>query len=252
MPIVMNKRIGETPLQCLDRLRVEKPELAEKVAGVQIPLTYAGRLDPIAEGVLIVLVGEECKDRQKHIDLPKKYEAEILWQFETDSYDILGKIVKKSPIMVDIEKAHRVINNLKGVFNQKYPPFSSKPVRGKPLFLWAREGKLDQIENWPSQNIQIDEAVVQSTQEIVGSDLFEKIKKQIENVKGDFRQAEILVDWSEVLESNIKSYPVTKVSIACSSGTYVRGLAHSLGAAMGCGAVVLSLKRVAVGDFKLI
>ena len=252
MPIVMNKRIGETPLQCLDRLRIEKPELAEKVGGVLIPLTYAGRLDPIAEGVLVVLVGEECKDRHKHLSLPKKYEAEILWQFETDTYDVLGKIVKKSPIMIDTEKAHKVINNLKGVFNQKYPPFSSKPIGGKPLFLWAREGKLDSIKNWPSQDIQIEEAKVESTEEVVGVDLFEKIKSLIEPVKGDFRQAEILADWASVLESNIKPFFVTKVTIACSSGTYIRGLAHSLGGVMGCGAVVLTLKRVSVGDYTLI
>ena len=53
------KNIGETPLECLERIRLEygKPK--------DIPMTYAGRLDPMAEGLLIILVGDDCKDKEK-------------------------------------------------------------------------------------------------------------------------------------------------------------------------------------------
>ena len=58
---VLNKEIGETPLECMERFRLSK--------GLDplLPMTYAGRLDPMAEGVLLVLVGEECKNKDKYL-----------------------------------------------------------------------------------------------------------------------------------------------------------------------------------------
>ena len=60
MSIVIYKKVGETPLEALDRLRKIKPEYREET------LSYAGRLDPVAEGVMLVLVGEECKNKEKY------------------------------------------------------------------------------------------------------------------------------------------------------------------------------------------
>ncbi len=84
--ISIYKKLGETPLECLNRLRLEKPDYKEAV------LSYAGRLDPMAEGVLLVLVGEENKNREKYLSLSKTYIVEILWGIETDTYDLLGRV----------------------------------------------------------------------------------------------------------------------------------------------------------------
>ena len=54
--ILVNKQIGETPLEALEKVR------REHGFDANLPMTYAGRLDPMAEGLLIVLVGEECKN----------------------------------------------------------------------------------------------------------------------------------------------------------------------------------------------
>src|SRR5690606_34034568 len=79
------KNLGETPLECIERFRAEHPEYAET------KMTYLGRLDPMAEGLLLVLAGN-TKDREKYLALDKTYEFEVLWSFETDTYDTLGLV----------------------------------------------------------------------------------------------------------------------------------------------------------------
>src|SRR3989344_64050 len=80
------KRLGETPRERLERLRLEKPLYENEV------LSYAGRLDPMAEGVLLTLVGPENKRRDEYLNLSKEYVVDILFGFSTDTYDVLGKI----------------------------------------------------------------------------------------------------------------------------------------------------------------
>ncbi|KKR79021.1 MAG: tRNA pseudouridine synthase B [Candidatus Nomurabacteria bacterium GW2011_GWA2_40_9] len=86
--ILLNKKEGETPLSALSLFR-DKHKIYK-----DIPMTYAGRLDPMASGLLIILAGEECKNKEKYLNLDKEYEFEILFGFQTDTYDILGKITK--------------------------------------------------------------------------------------------------------------------------------------------------------------
>ena len=74
-PIAIYKKIGQTPLMALENLRFENPEW------VDLPMTYAGRLDPTAEGLLLVLVGEDCKEKDKYLGLSKEYELSILFGF---------------------------------------------------------------------------------------------------------------------------------------------------------------------------
>ena len=86
MESVLNlyKERGETPLERIERFRKTHPEYRK------LPMSYAGRLDPMAEGVLLVLVGEENRNRETHLSLTKKYEFDVLFGFATDTYDVLG------------------------------------------------------------------------------------------------------------------------------------------------------------------
>lgn len=110
-------------------------------------LGYAGRLDPMAEGVLVVLVGDENKRREAYLSLNKEYIVEILFGFETDSYDMLGLAPSS---LAGQEKNTDVLKSYLGSFvdvhDQEYPPYSSKTVVGKPLFVWAREGNIGTIK----------------------------------------------------------------------------------------------------------
>src|ERR1700749_2760200 len=81
------KKLGETPRERLERLRIQKPHYAHEV------LSYAGRLDPMAEGVLLCLVGSANKRRELYLDMSKEYKLDVLFGFSTDTYDILGRIM---------------------------------------------------------------------------------------------------------------------------------------------------------------
>ncbi len=86
--VILNKKEGETPLQALERLRSSNSKYKDA------KMTYAGRLDPMASGLLIILIGDEVKNKEKYLKLNKEYEFEVLFGFATDTYDILGKVVK--------------------------------------------------------------------------------------------------------------------------------------------------------------
>ena len=248
------KKIGETPLECLNRLREHYPEYKD------VPLSYAGRLDPMAEGVLLVLVGEDNKKREKYLSLNKEYTANILFGFTTDTYDILGlnhlpQAGDRPDILFDQnvlgKRLCEVLKKFTGKFLQTYPPYSSKTVDGRPLFEWARSDELNKIQI-PSREVEINSITLENYKMIDKAELHKLIKKKIALVKGDFRQKEILQCWEKALgQSKTKNFPVAQIKIKCSSGTYVRSLAHSLGETLGTGALALSIIRTRIGQYDI-
>jgi len=271
--IVLNKKEGETPLLALENFRGKNPEY------LNVSMTYAGRLDPMASGVLVILVGEEIKNKEKYLGLDKKYDFSVLFGFSTDTYDILGKVVGKSlsnklffgkqelalplrasrpgPSKSLLPRSEHIIslikNNLKyfkGKLKQKYPIYSSKTVNGKPLFSYARKGESVEI---PERDIFIKKIDFKNIRKISGEKLFVNIKKRIKNVKGDFRQKEILKIWQNKLlgQKSQKEFYIAEFKINCTSGTYVRGLANSLGEKLNIPALAFSIKRTKVGKFHI-
>jgi tRNA pseudouridine(55) synthase len=222
------KKEGETPLEAIEKFRKENVRFGDQ------KMTYAGRLDPMAEGVLLVLVGEECKNKDEYLGLDKEYEFEILWGFQTDTYDTLGipKIntrFKHSDILENVG----MLEKMKGKFRQKYPPYSSMTVKGKQLFQWAREERLTEIEI-PDAEIEIYEAEFLGNRKIEKEELLKNILSRIDKVAGDFRQEEIKKEWKNILNNNLdvrvpSEFVISKFRIKCSSGTYVRGVANELG-----------------------
>src|SRR3989344_725904 len=86
MKLVLNiyKKAGETPLEVINCLKLRCPEYKS------VKITYAGRLDPLAKGAIILLAGNAIHKKENYLKLDKEYEAEILLGFETDTYDVLG------------------------------------------------------------------------------------------------------------------------------------------------------------------
>ena len=90
--LLLNKDVSETPLECLERFRGENPEYAN------IKMTYAGRLDPMASGLLVVLAGGMVQKKEEFLKLPKTYEATVVLGIESDTFDCLG-IVARPPLL---------------------------------------------------------------------------------------------------------------------------------------------------------
>lgn len=251
---LVNKKEGQTPLESLEVFRVKN-----KIP-LDVPLTYAGRLDPMAEGLLILLSGENCKNKQKYLDLDKEYEFQVLFGFATDTYDILGKITKGNPLQTtkgyplwkeELEKLiQENLKFFKGKIIQKYPMYSSKTVGGKPLFTYARENKEVEI---PEREVFVKNIKYLKINKISNTNLLKKIENRIAKVKGDFRQKDILKIWNNVLNSDKtpKHFFIASFSVKCSSGTYVRSIANNLGEQIGIPSLAFYIKRTKIGKYRI-
>jgi tRNA pseudouridine55 synthase len=243
------KERGETPLECIERFRKENPEYKN------LPLSYAGRLDPMAEGVLLVLAGEANKKREEYLNLDKEYTFDVLFGFATDTYDVLGVMADavtrtshkpvRSPLLMEY------IAQMPGERTQKYPPFSSKPLEGKPLFVHARKGDLTKFD-LPEHKIEIFSTSLVGMKRVNDTDLLAEVERLIALVKGDFRQERILHLWRDTLRVLYgMTFDIATISIHCSSGTYVRSLANELGEQLGIPALAMRILRTRVGKYKV-
>ncbi len=247
---ILYKKEGETPLEALGRFRRAHNKENKKYSPVK--MTYAGRLDPMASGLLILLAGEETKKKEEYLNLEKEYEFEVLFGFATDTYDILGKVTTATKKLVTKVELEKLINeNMKhytGKFIQKYPMYSSKTVKGKQLFEYAREGEEVEV---PEKEVTVKQLKFLKLRKINNTRLLENIEKRIMKVNGDFRQKEILNIWRKKLGTQKPAdYYIAGFKIHCSSGTYVRGISDSLGKNMGISALAFSIERTKIGKWK--
>lgn len=237
------KNLGETPHEAILRYKNDHPEHKD------LTMTYAGRLDPMAEGVLLVLSDDLVFEKDKYLDLPKTYEFEILWGFETDTLDMLGLVQKFESYKVESEKIRKYLEKSLGKFEQIYPVYSSRPVNGKSLFQWAREGRISEIDI-PKHEVELYEAEYLSRRTISKEDLLKDIENKVGLVQGDFRQKEILEKWREVLkESNKEEFVIDKVKVVVSSGFYIRQFIHDIAESFGTEAVTFHIKRTKIGKY---
>ena len=217
------KNLGETPLACLERFRDENPEYSGE------KMTYAGRLDPMAEGLLIALVGEECKKKDEYLGLDKEYVFEVLLGIQSDTYDILGIPNFCKPKTFGLEK-------FIGKKFQEYPPYSSR------TFQTARDGVDFEA---PVKEVEIYNIEKLEEREILGKEILTEVLGKIDLVHGDFRQEEIKSAWKKILENSPDKFRVLKIKVTCSSGTYVRSICNELGG------LAYSIKRTKVGYYTL-
>lgn len=242
---LLYKRLGETPNQCLMRFKMHNPEISA------LPMTYAGRLDPLAEGLLLVLSGDEIQNKNVYLDLKKSYLFEILWGFSTDTSDVLGIVTKNEisiPTTIEVKKS---LENFVSKFQQKYPAYSSKTINGVPLLEWARSGKLHEIEI-PSHEVEIFEIEHINRRHILGVDLLNEVKAKIKSVIGDFRQKEILNRWIEILVNNLeKEFIIDQILMTVSSGFYVRQFVSDFADTFDAKAIAFHIKRNHIGDFNV-
>lgn len=237
------KQRGETPLECIQRFAKKTPELKKQ------KMTYLGRLDPLAEGVLLMASGEDVKRKEEFLELDKKYDFAALFGFATDTYDILGKIMRVENLKNFSENEIRKAASIYvGEREQKYPEYSSKMIARKKNEAISMETT--------SKKITIYEIQFHGLDTLNGKELFGRLLMDISRVKGDFRQHEILTLWKEMIFGSgnrpSRQYYLGRFSAHVSSGTYIRSLVNDMGNTLGCGATTLSIKRVRVGDYGIV
>lgn len=172
---------------------------------------HTGTLDPLASGVLTLVLGRAARLAQFLSGAEKEYDAQIRLGLETNTYDITGQPRTSraaSPVdSLNQPQIEKVLQEFRGSYLQKPPPFSAKKIGGTRAYALARRGVPVQPRSSP---------VLVSRLELTG-----------------FR--------GNVLE----------LSMTCSAGFYVRSLAHDVGARLGTGACLQALRRLRTGDFRL-
>ncbi len=189
--LVLNKPSGPTSARCLSGIK----RLGQKKIG------HAGTLDPMASGVLLVLLGHATKI-SGHLmsDGNKVYKGCLRLGQQTDTWDVEGNVVAENTWEHLTEGAVRTaILEWQNLYEQNVPPYSAAKHQGKPLYKLARLGK--------------------------------KTPEKVKDIK---------ILRVEVLDIAL---PYASFRVECSSGTYIRSLAHSLGIRLGCGAVLTELTR---------
>ncbi len=129
----VNKPSG---ISSYDVIRRIKPILQSS-----IPLGHAGTLDPLASGVLLVLLAEATKVSRFLLNLPKEYVAGVLFGKQTDTDDITGKVLSEQPVDgLTRERLQDCLARFTGEIEQVPPAFSALKQDGQPLYRLARKG----------------------------------------------------------------------------------------------------------------
>lgn len=250
------KPIGLTPLQALEAFRKQ----AKLPAGLK--MSYAGRLDPLAEGVLILICGDRLKQKDKFLNLNKTYKAKILFGVSTDTFDLMGKILKVDGKLPETQQIKKELKNLIGNIILPIPPYSSVPINGKPSFMHARAGELS-LKNIQSREMKILKITFKGYKTISAQAVLKSAQQKIDKVSGDFRQKEILKLWTKHLSpgfrfkdrndtcSKFVNFKILNLEVSCASGTYIRSIAQSLGERLSCPALLYHLTRQKVGPYNI-
>jgi tRNA pseudouridine55 synthase len=197
--LVINKPKGKTSHDVVDAVR--------HLAGFR-QIGHLGTLDPLATGVLVLLLGRATRLVQFYAGRRKRYAAGFRFGFATDTYDSDGEAQEPDAApALDAATLEKFASERTGRFEQMPPSFSAKKVKGRPAYELAR-------------------------------------KKQIV----DLKPVEV-----EIYEYKLKEIDgsIARFVIECSSGTYIRSLAHEMGQKLGCGAHLAEITRTAVGEFSM-
>jgi tRNA pseudouridine55 synthase len=202
--LVIDKPGGMTSHDVVNRLR--------KICGER-SIGHLGTLDPMATGVLPLLLGKYTRLAQYFSSAEKSYSGTIRFGFATDTYDAEGqpagedRFAELDPPLT-LDSARSIATRFHGDVEQMPPAFSAKKIAGTPAYKLAREGKPVELK---AVTIHI------ASFEIVSLDGAE-----------------------------------ASFTMSVSAGGYVRSVAHELGQDLGCGAHLSSLRRTQAGVFTLV
>ena len=196
--IILDKPKGITSFGAVARVR---RICSEKKCG------HSGTLDPMATGVMTVVLGGATRFCELLPNHDKEYLATFRLGITTDTLDITGKIISESPVTATKDDVVVALESFTGEISQLPPMYSAVSVNGQRLYDLARQG------------IEIERQARKVM--IYSADLFEH-------------------------DENTHEY---KISVSCSSGTYIRTLIDDIGKKLGCGAVLTELRRTRANGF---
>ena len=220
--LVVDKPAGLTSHDVVARMR---RVLREKAIG------HTGTLDPMATGVLLLVLGKATRLARFLTASDKSYDARVRLGFATDTADAMGRAV--GPVsewpMPSREAIDAALEQFRGTFMQQPPAFSAKKIDGQRSYKLARARAADARlqpsrydgPDLPDQPAPPDPPALPAPASVTTHRL------EIVSIEAD----------------------TLALSVVCSAGFYVRSLAHDLGAQLGTGGHLTALRRTTTGGF---
>ncbi len=237
MFVLINKPLGWTSFDVVAYIRQQIYTQEKKVglpaeARRRAKVGHAGTLDPFATGLLIVGVGREATKRLDEFQkLPKTYVATLKLGYVSDTFDKTGTITKYEKNISKILSKYD--NKFISYFIRIFCKQINLTLENINLVLKKFTGKQKQLPP------------MFSAKKVKGQRLYKLARKGI-TIKRKKNNIEIFA--IKILAYN---YPLLKIEINCSSGTYIRSLANDIGKKLGVGAYCEELERTAIGEYKL-
>ena len=201
--VLVDKPEGLTSAEVVRRLKRKLPPRTK--------IGHAGTLDPLATGLLIVLVGRATRLQSVFLESSKSYQGVLRLGLRTDTDDITGEVIERVEDLLSTDDLKQKLPKLREQFLGNHlqvpPQFSAVQVDGERSYQRARRGE-----------------------------------------KTELKAREIIV---EELELEVLTAETMAIKVRASKGTYVRALARDIGKALGVGACLESLRRTASGDLYL-
>ena len=200
--IIINKNQGYTSHDIVHKIK----KISKEKVG------HTGTLDPMAQGVLPILIGKATQCSKYLINHDKIYKVKLKLGIKTDTADSEGNIIEKteiSPEILNEQKILQAINSMKGKQEQIPPIYSAIKVNGKKLYEYARKGQ--EVEIKP-------------------------------------RQIEI---YNINLNNIDKENKIIEYTVNCSKGTYIRSLCEDIAKKLGTIGYMENLIRLKAGEFSI-
>ena len=224
--IILDKPVGLGSTQAVAAV---KRNLREAGYG-KVKAGHGGTLDPLAEGVLPIAVGEATKLAGRMLDASKIYEFVLRFGEETDSLDLEGQVTATSEVRPSLDEVEAVLPRFTGPIRQVPPAFSALKVGGKRAYDLARAGEDVELA---VRNVEIFSLSVRA--EPVEALLFSSEEK----------------DGPSTSSGRTGLVEEARFTAHVSKGTYIRSLARDIAHALGTVGHVTMLRRVKAGPFTL-
>ena len=241
---------------------------------------HAGTLDPLATGILLVCIGDACKQAQRLQDHDKEYVARVRFGATTPSYDLEKDVDRRFPFEhITADAVRSVLPAFLGEQEQVAPLFSAKSVDGVRAYELARKlyraGRFSELDAAALDTLQRNKICISELELLEMGEAHAPESSLRDPSHASFplgidcgplplTRPRVATDSGvcaspistassriNVADTSALGLPEAVIRIACSKGTYIRAFARDLGEALGSGAHLSGLIRSRSGDFRI-
>jgi tRNA pseudouridine55 synthase len=203
---------------------------------------HTGTLDPLATGLLVLLVGHATRLSQFLVTDEKEYVADVRLGLATPTYDAQGLDSKdggpRPEVGVTPEQVRAVLPDFLGTFPQLPPPFSAKKVAGVRAYEKARKNEIVDLKP-----VAVTVRELELLEPPPPPSVLHPPPSDLRPPSSDLHPP------SSDLRPPSSDPTLLRLRVVCSAGFYVRSLAHDIGKVLGCGAHLEALRRTRAGRF---